>query len=279
MHDTVSGARSSVGWLSRSVLVVVWIAVGLGCAAADRASAPAPTERAVGARHYHDVSLSELMQYPRAFDGDWVRVEGLAQLQFELTALSIDAQPDPNHSRALWLQLGWPISPSLSLLNASRVVVEARFDATERGHAGLFRGALVDIRAMWQPGREADAFEPRYETRVDALDQLEHKTGWVWLGIFEEGGRVYAGDGTTATPIPSRGDRIRTSRRMRIYLLDFGTTGEARRAEPPTTANEDATRFWIAPGARAVVEQVHISATPAREVWARLSTGMQPPRR
>jgi hypothetical protein len=276
VHRAVTVWNNRGVGICRQILALVVTVACLGCTSTR---APEPVQHSPASRHYDDVSLFDLVRYPRAFDGDWVRVQGVAQVQFENTSLSVDARSDQGPERAVWLHLGWPLPSAVAALDASVVVVEARFDANERGHAGMFQGMLTDVRAVWRPEREAEAYAPRYETRIDALEQLEHKTGWVWLGVVDEEGRVDAGDGSTATLVPARGDRLRVPRRMRIHIADYATTGEARRAELPSTGSGDATRLWIAPGTLAIVDDVRVAASPPNEVWARLSPVSRTPGR
>jgi hypothetical protein len=161
----------------------------------------------------------------------------------------------------------------LQALDATLVVVEARFDADERGHGGQFPGTLTDVRALWRPGHESEAFVLNYETRSDALEQLKFKTAWVFLGFLDAEGLLSPGDGSTVPlSMPQKGDRLRVSRRLRLHIVDYGKSGEARRMEAPfMQSTDDGTRLWIAPGTLVQVEEVRVSPKPEQSVWARLS--------
>jgi hypothetical protein len=230
-------------------------------------------------RHYDEVSLDELLQHPRRFDGDWVRVRGIASLRYEGTSLWIgrvggtDAR---DYGRSVWLSVGWPLPASVLAFNGTTVIVEARFNANEHGHMGLYPGTLGDIRAMWQPGRESAAYVLNRETRPDALEQLEFKTGWVLLGILDEDGRVDAADGSSPGHLPDVGARMRLCRNSALYIVAYARDGEARRMEAPTDATLDSrTRLAVAAGTLVHVDEIHVSEE-TEKVWARISPPAHP---
>lgn len=257
----------------RARLVVV-CAVGViassGCSReTDQSSAAEPA----GVRQYQDVSLEHLVKNPRAFDEAWVRVRGVADLQFEGISLRQDAQSERGAAQGVSLHLDWPLPASVQGLEATLVIVEARFDADERGHEGMFPGTLTDVRAIWQPNHEATAFVPNHQTRADALEQLEYNTAWVQLGFIDYSGQLKTGDGSTVpVSLPRAGDRLRVSRRMRLHIVDYPKSGEARRMEAPIVRPaEDETRLWIAAGTLVQVDEVRVAPEPAQFAWARLS--------
>jgi hypothetical protein len=247
------------------------LAASLACRASSKP--PAVTPAPVG-RQYHDVSVADLLEHPAWFDGDWVRVRGFARMEFEGTSLWVEppAAWGTGKMGCVWLSLGWPLPAAALRLSGLPVIVEARFDASGRGHMGLFAGGLRDVRAIWRRGDEDHAYVTNYETRSDALEQLQFKTGWVLLA-WRTAGRLEAADGSSAAVcLPSVGDRIRLSSPRRIYIAGASSTGEARRMEAPQRdlAPEDETRFWIAAGTLVRVEEIRDYGDPGT-VWARLS--------
>jgi len=229
---------------------------------------------------YRRIVLSDVLKDPRHFDEEHVRVVGYATLEFEGNRLSVNG-PRDEPGQAVWLEVGWPIPPELLPMNGKVVEVEARFDADSNGHMGLFRGALVDIRAIWIPGREADGWVPNHETRMDALEQLDHRTGWIPLGTLREKSwiqtwfdPVKARTGESQFLLPKPGDRIRLSQRMRIHLLDYRTAGEQHRLEDPGArprSQSDETRLWLPAGALVEVADVRAHYVGSiGVVWARV---------
>lgn len=252
------------------VLCAVGVVASVGC---SRETDRNHDAAAAGVRQYQDVSLEHLVRNPHGFDEAWVRVRGVADMQFEGTSLRQDPNSSEHARQAVWLHLGWPLPASVKALDANPIIVDARFDADERGHAGMFQGMLTDIRAIWRPGHEAEAYTPNYQTRSDALEQLEFKTAWVQLGFIDYSGQLKTADGSTVpVSVPRAGDRLRLSRRMRLHIVDYAKSGEARRMEAPIVQPaEDETRLWIAPGTLVQVDEVRVAPEPAQFVWARLS--------
>lgn len=190
-----------------------------------------------------------------------------------------------------WLEVGWPLPSTLASMNGNQVVVEAKFDAGLHGHMGCCPGTLTDIRAIWRPGIESEAYTPNYETRFDALEQLEFKTGWIFLGTranrdapfrttngwIQTWFELLGSNTEPARPlrIPKRGDRIRLTDRDRIIIPDYAVNGEQHRLEAPTAngrslSQNDETRFWLPPQAVVQVVDVHVRSGGLSSVWARV---------
>ena len=241
---------------------------------------------------YRDVSLANVSRSPQDFDQVLVRVQGVAQIQFEGDVLwvSTDARSAGRLDEAIWIDVGWPVS-DLKAMSGTEVIVEARFDAHSHGHMGCCRGTLTDIRAMWRPGHESGAFVPNYETRVDALEQLRFKTGWIPLGTRARNGsgiQTWNGwiqnwfefaaqpGGRVPQRIPRSGDRIRLTERLRIHIGDYAINGERNRLQSPqanrrSLSQGDETRLWLAPEAVVQVADVDVAwAGRLAEVWARV---------
>jgi hypothetical protein len=239
---------------------------------------------------YANATLASLTRSPGDYDQFHVRVRGVCQIQFEGNTLWVGkvSQSTGRLDDAVWLEVGWPVSDAVAALNGNEVVVEARFDASSKGHMGCCRGSLTDIRAIWRPGLESAAFLPRYETRADALDQLEFKTGWVLLGLVTDDDTWQELPSfqirpewsvTAAIPgngLPRPGDQIRLNERCRIHLLDYATVGEQHRLESPMArgarSQSDETRFWLPAGTFVRVEDVDVHrAGSSRIVFVRVA--------
>jgi hypothetical protein len=251
-------------------MIFTLVFASLGCDAPRSSQAPVQDPR------YVDTSLAAVAESPRHFDQFHLRVRGVCQLQFEGNTLwvSSESRSAGRLDQAFWLDVGWPVSDTLAAFNGHEVLVETRFDANRTGHMGCCRGTLTDIRAIWRPGFETAAVILRHETRADALDQLEFKTGWVYLGHLEGTGhwygvpsfQLYLAANPSARPssqaLPERGDYIRLTERSRIHILDYATAGEQRRLEPlffrGLPAQADETRLWLPAGVVVRVEDVNV---------------------
>jgi hypothetical protein len=214
-----------------------------------------------------------------------VRVRGIAQFQFEGNVLWVnaDARSAGRLDEAIWLDVGWPVR-ELDAMSGAEIIVEARFDAHSQGHMGCCRGTLTDIRAMWRPGDESGAFVPNFETRLDALEQLQFKTGWIAVGTRAKRGSgwiqtwfEFAAQPRARVPqrIPKAGDRIRLTERARIHIRDYATNAERNRLESPmangrSRSPDDETRLWLASEAVVRVADVQVAGDRLALVWARV---------
>ncbi len=242
---------------------------------------------------YRDIDLAKIAQSPQEYDQMLVRVHGVCQIQFEGNVLWVGSDPRGANllDQAVWLDVGWPVSDDLKAMTGTDVIVEARFDANSHGHMGCCRGTLTDIRAIWRPGFDSSAHVSNYETRVDALEQLKFKTGWIMLGTRgKRGYGVQMINGWIQTwfefivqpgarspkRIPKSGDRIRLTGRQRIHILDYAVSDERRRLESPMAdgrnrQQRDETRLWLASGSAVQVADVRVAwAGPMAVVWARV---------
>lgn len=237
---------------------------------------------------YRDVGLADVMKVPESFDQTLVRVRGLIQLEFEgnVLWLNSDARDAGRLQDAVWIEVGWPVAEALKPMAGTEVLVEARFDAKARGHMGCCRGTLTDIRAIWRPDLNGDGYLPNFETREDALEQLQFKTGWLFLAVLH--GDKYWGarpaflaispSGAAVDPVrlPSPGETIELAGRSRIYILDYATSGEARRMESPLTRGRreqsSETRLFLPQGAKVRVAEIFESRPTGelRSAWARV---------
>jgi hypothetical protein len=105
----------------------------------------------VAAHPADPVSLAQLLAPPLIYhQRGFVRVSGWCRIEFEGNSLyrSRDARTGWSADRAVWLDLGWPVSDEIRALDAEHVTVEGRFNTHNRGHEGMYAGAIEDIRRI-----------------------------------------------------------------------------------------------------------------------------------
>lgn len=117
-----------------------------------------------GVHHPIDVTMTQLLATPERYDGKLVRVKGVGNLEFEGNALYLSEQ-DWKHftNAAVWINLGDEISyEEAQKYNGKYVLVEGIFDQEDKGHMGLFHGAISDVSRYelswtysWQEDSEA----------------------------------------------------------------------------------------------------------------------------
>jgi hypothetical protein len=93
------------------------------------------------------VSLIQLIAAPQEHAGKPVRVIGFVKIGFEHNAIYLHRE-DLDHGlskNGLWLETSRPMMQELIKLSGSYVLIEGVFDPDNRGHGGLFSGALTDI--------------------------------------------------------------------------------------------------------------------------------------
>ncbi len=102
------------------------------------------------------VSLVQLIATPDAFRGQQVLVMGFVALEFEGNAVYLH-RDDFVHGltkNGLWLELRDARDVArFSAASPSYAIVEGRFSPDDKGHMGLFSGALHKIRRLspWEP--------------------------------------------------------------------------------------------------------------------------------
>lgn len=112
----------------------------------------------VGGCALYAVSLIELIARPERFDGKRVRVLGFVNFEFEGNALYLSrADWERGMTKnGVWIEPP-DIPPSIKgrpRWNRRDVVVEATFTAANRGHMGLWSGALTHVTRLdaWSGG-------------------------------------------------------------------------------------------------------------------------------
>ncbi len=104
-----------------------------------------------------DVSLVQLIANPNKYHKSLVRVIGFCRLEFEGNALYIH-RDDFEYSiskNGVWIQVGWPIPEDFREMSDEYVIVEAIFDAEQKGHFGMFSGSLEEVRRLDRWGLRA----------------------------------------------------------------------------------------------------------------------------
>jgi hypothetical protein len=68
-------------------------------------------------------------------------------------------------AKAMWLDVGWPVSDRVRSLNGKFVVVEATVDAHSHDHYGAYRGTLARVHSIEETTleREREAMFSRHE--------------------------------------------------------------------------------------------------------------------
>jgi len=102
-----------------------------------------------GDRDFEPVSLVRLIARPELYDGKVVQVVGYGVFEHEGTAIFLHAQ-DYEHGvpwNSVWLSLGETWKGKMGT-QPRYVVVRGVFRAGDRGHMGLFSGALGNIERL-----------------------------------------------------------------------------------------------------------------------------------
>ena len=103
---------------------------------------------AAGACTLYGVSLLELIANPERFHGRRVLVRGYARIEFEGSAVYLSKESFEASSRrdALWLTpaAGSPFAEPGATFGPRYADVVGRFDALDRGHFGMYSGAIND---------------------------------------------------------------------------------------------------------------------------------------
>jgi hypothetical protein len=128
-------------WLVRLSVVTILIA-SIACS-------DAPLPKVNGSRA-EEVQLADLLTAPGNFRRTLVRVSGWSRVEFEGNALypTREAWERRDGNGAVWLELGWPVSPEIRALDGAHVVVEGRFVPDNHGHLAAFGGTLQEIQRI-----------------------------------------------------------------------------------------------------------------------------------
>ncbi|NOT77747.1 MAG: hypothetical protein HOP07_01945 [Bacteriovoracaceae bacterium] len=88
----------------------------------------------------------ELLKNPEKYDGKVVEIIGFATIEFEGNALYMDSKSQKNASyeKGVWLEIA-KTPFELKKYNGSKVLVKGIFKLSNKGHMGLWRGALEQV--------------------------------------------------------------------------------------------------------------------------------------
>lgn len=103
-----------------------------------------------------NTSLIQLIASPNEYDGKRVQIVGFVRLEFEGNAIYLH-QDDDVHGilkNGLWLNVEKLPKATRLQVDGRYVFVEGIFSMEDRGHLGLWSGALHDITRM-EPRRNA----------------------------------------------------------------------------------------------------------------------------
>lgn len=95
------------------------------------------------------VSMAELIATPERYHGVRVRLTAVGNLEFEGNYLSTDKEAWENYTNdQIWIELGEELQPyyeRLQRYNGEYVIIEGVFNMYDKGHFGMFQGALHDV--------------------------------------------------------------------------------------------------------------------------------------
>ena len=142
--------RSLIPWM------VILLFVAAAPALADRPQPPAATcvaRNSDGTCGLYTASIVQLLANPERYDGLRVRTFGYIHLEFEGNAIYLHQEDERKglYANGLWVSLATGISPHDC--TDSYVLVEGTFSVGDRGHMGLWSGAVSDITRClkWPP--------------------------------------------------------------------------------------------------------------------------------
>lgn len=103
-----------------------------------------------------DVSIIRLIASPRDYAHKLVRVVGYLDIEFEGDAIYLHEEDCKRAltTNALWIQAKPEMMKELKQLSRQYVIIEGVFVPSNKGHMGLFSGALDNITRVdiWNPG-------------------------------------------------------------------------------------------------------------------------------
>lgn len=112
---------------------------------------------AAKARSPLDVSMIQLIANPQQFNGRQVRLIAYLRLEFEGDALYLHREDFTRGmtSNALWIALDDKQLKASRTLNNGYVLVEGVFSSTDKGHLGMFSGAIDQVTRLqaWKAAR------------------------------------------------------------------------------------------------------------------------------
>ena len=95
-----------------------------------------------------NVTLVQLIGNPQKFDGKLIRVIGFLRLEFEGNVLYLHREDYENAilGDGIWVDVTPTMQKQSGTLNMSYVLLEGTFDSKDKGHLGMWSGAITSIR-------------------------------------------------------------------------------------------------------------------------------------
>src|SRR6478752_5783673 len=92
-----------------------------------------------------DVPMMSILNEPQKFDAVRLRVRGICRIEFEGTALYLNRElfAARRENQAIWLRVGWPVTPEVQKLDGREVIVDGTYDPAAKGHMGMFGGGSL----------------------------------------------------------------------------------------------------------------------------------------
>jgi hypothetical protein len=101
-----------------------------------------------------NVTLVQLIATPEKFDGRLIRVIGFLRLEFEGDVLYLHREDYENAilGDGIWVDTTPAIMKQRATLNMNYVLLEGVFSSGDRGHMGMWSGAIKQIRRaqLWR---------------------------------------------------------------------------------------------------------------------------------
>ena len=99
-----------------------------------------------------DVSIINLIASPEKFHGKTIKISGYAKISKETSALylSEDDAKYTNFPNSIWLDIEKSKKELFETINFNNqwVFIEGEFDASHKGHLGMYRGAIVSMQRL-----------------------------------------------------------------------------------------------------------------------------------
>ena len=106
-----------------------------------------------------DVTLVQLIANPDRVDGKLIRVIGFLRLEFEGDVLYLHREDYENEilGNGIWVSVTPAIAKQKATLNMNYVLLEGVFSSGDRGHMGMWSGAIKQIRRaeLWAPAKRS----------------------------------------------------------------------------------------------------------------------------
>ena len=95
------------------------------------------------------VELQSLLKDPQKYNGKIVEVTGVSRIEFEDNALYPDKTAYSNrvYEKGIWLEIA-KTSFEDKKNDGMHVVVKGKFNASNKGHMGLWKGALENVTKL-----------------------------------------------------------------------------------------------------------------------------------